>query len=385
MFRKNRPVREDYIVKNKMAIIILGFFIILFSSCSGEKQSGTNEIYIPILADASWLNSDGAFLRGVQLAVEDVNAEYMEKGFHVTINVIDDKALYEKGVEAASMAAEDAAVTAVFNLQNFDVSKTTASILSDSARPVVFAYGAYDSLFIQNNPYVFCTVASFSDLGKAMAAYAVKQGYKRIAVYHNGTQSQEELCTAFELALRDTGSKVVDYVPSIASESEFDGIYSRWQALGVDCAVITQYGLDRAFEVLKMIRAKDKALPVLGEPIFNRANALEAYRDIAEGMVIPSTLVIEESEKLKQLEDRYREKFGRDMDIWSVQGYDMLRMIVDTAVRLNTNDPEKIAEALHDEQGYQGIGRHIAFTEGGAMITDISRLPILTCRNGVFE
>lgn len=372
-------------MKRIITILLCGFYIFLLSSCSNEKQSGTREIYIPVLADASWLNTDGAFMHGVQLAVEDVNKEYASKGFHVTVQVVDDRALYEEGVEAASVTAENNTVTAVFNLQNFDVSKTTAGILSDSGKPTIFPYGAYDSLFTQNNPYVFCTVAAFSDLGKAMAAYAVKQGYQRIAVYHNGTQSQEELCTAFELALKDTGSKVVDYIPSIASDSEFDGIYGRWQALDVDCAVITQYGLDRAFEVLEMIRAKDSDLPVLGEPIFNRANALEVYRDIAEGMAIPSTLVLEQSEKLLQFSERYRQKFDKDMDIWSVQGYDMLRMVVDTAVRLDTNDPQQIAAALHEQQGYQGIGRHIAFTEGGALITDVSRLPILTCRNGVFE
>ena len=372
-------------MKRWIAVLLCGLSLFLLSSCDREEQGGIKEIYVPVLADASWLNTDGAFIHGVQLAVEDVNAEYAAKGFHVTVQVVDDRALYEKGVEAASMAAQDDAVTAVFNLQNFDVSKTTAGILSESGKPTVFPYGAYDSLFTQGNPYVFCSVAAFSDLGEAMAAYAAKQGYQRIAVYHNGTQSQEELCTAFELALQDTGSKVVDYVPSIASESEFDGIYGRWRALGVDCVVITQYGLDKAFEVLAMIRAKDNDLPVLGEPIFNRANALEMYGDLAEGMVVPSTLVIEQNEELARLSERYRQRFGKDMDTWSVQGYDMLRMIVDTAVRLDTNDPGKIAAALHEEQGYQGIGRHIAFTEGGAMITDVSRLPILTCRNGVFE
>lgn len=372
-------------MKRILIILLCGLSIFLLSSCSNEKQSGTREINISVLADASWLNTDGAFMHGVQLAVEDANKEYATKGFHVTVQVVDDKALYEKGVEAASVTAENDTVTAVFNLQNFDVSKTTAGILSDSGKPTIFPYGAYDSLFTQNNPYVFCTVAAFSDLGEAMAAYAVKQSYQRIAVYHNGTQSQEELCTAFELALQDTGSKVVDYIPSIASDSEFDGIYGRWRALDVDCAVITQYGLDRAFEVLEMIRAKDSDLPVLGEPIFNRANALEVYRDISEGMAIPSTLVLEQNEKLLQFGERYRQEFGKDADIWSVQGYDMLRMVVDTAVRLDTNDSRQIAAALHDQQGYQGIGRHIAFTEGGAMITDVSRLPILTCRNGVFE
>ncbi len=343
------------------------------------------DIYIPILADAAWLTSDGAFINGVQLAVENLNSEYSGKGFTIKTAVIDDKALYETGVEEATKLAEDSAVTAVFNLQNFDVSKTTADILAQGRKLTLFPYGAYDSIFTKDNPYLFCGVPSFSDLGRSMAGYAVDQGYKRIAVYHNGKQSQEELVMAFELELLNTGTKVVDYVPSIASENEFDSIYSRWQALDVDCVVISQYGLERAFEVLKMLRSRDKEIAVIGEPIFNRANALAENIEIAEGMVVPSTLVIEKSEKLKTFEEQYRQKYGTEADIWAVQGYDMTRLVVDTAIELDTNDPDKIAKELHDPKGYLGIGRHIAFTKGGAMITDVKRLPILICKDGIFK
>jgi hypothetical protein len=45
----------------------------------------------------------------------------------------------------------------------------------------------------------------------------------------------------------------------------------------------------------------------------------------------------------------------------------------------------KIAGAMHDEKGYQGIGRHITFAKGGAMITDVKKLPILICKDGRFE
>lgn len=372
-------------MKKLLIICICTSFLLMLTSCKNEEKAGGRELYIPILADAAWLTSDGAFINGVQLAVEELNNEYSGRGFIIKTAVIDDKAQYETGVEMATKVAEDSAVTAVLNLQNFDVSKTTAGILAERGKLTLFPYGAYDSLFSRDNPYMFCGVPSFSDLGKAMADYAVKQGYKRIAVYHNGIQSQEELVTAFELALLNTGTKVVDYVPSIASENEFDSIYSRWQALGVDCVVISQYGLDRAFEVLKMLRSRDKEIAVIGEPIFNRANALAENKAISEGMAVPSTLVIEESEKLTAFKERYRQKYGKEADIWAVQGYDMMRLIVDTAVKLDTNDPLKIAGAMHDEKGYQGIGRHITFAKGGAMITDVKKLPILICKDGMFE
>ena len=116
--------------------------------------------------------------------------------------------------------------------------------------------------------------------------------------------------------------------------------------------------------------------------IFNRANALAQYRDIAEGMVVPSTLVLEESERLAAFRERYRQKYGHDPDIWAVQGYDMVRMIADTAARLGTTDPARIAEALHEPAGYQGAGRLIQFEQGGALVVEVHKLPILVCRMG---
>lgn len=372
------------IVKRLLAACICAALVFTSAACRDKEAKSGREIYIPILADNAWLTADGAFINGAALAAEDLNAEYSSKGFAVKTAVIDDKAQYETGVEVATKVAQESNITAVFNLQNFDVSKTTAGILSSSGKLTMFPYGAYDSLFTKNNPYLFCGVSSFSDLGRAMAGYAVKKGYKRAVIYHNGKQSQEELVEAFELALMNTSTKVVDYVPSIASGTEFDSIYSRWQALDADCMVISQYGLDRAFEILKLLRDKDKKIPVIAEPIFNRANALADNKAASEGMVVPSTMVVEESEKLKSFNSKYRQKYGKDADIWAVQGYDMVRLVVDTAVRLDTNNPVEIAKAMHSEQGYDGVQGHISFNAGGALKTDIKKLDMLSCKDGNF-
>jgi branched-chain amino acid transport system substrate-binding protein len=370
----------------KLFIVVMCFALILLStSCASETNKTGGQIYIPILADASWLTSDGAFLNGVHLAEAELNNKYKDKGFKIKTSVIDDKASYETGVEMAMKVSEDSSVTAVFDLQNFDVTNTTAGILSGKGKLTLFPYGAYDNIFTQNNPYVFCGVPSESDLGTAMADYAVKKGYKRIAIYHNGTQAQEELVTAFELALKNTGSKVVDYVPSIDSENDFNTIYSRWKAIGVDCVVISQYGLDPAFQVLKMIRSKDPKIPIIGEPIFDRASALADNKAIAEGLVVPSTLDIKDTEQLRQFKELYKQTYGKEADIWAIQGYDMVGLIMNTAVKLDTNDPTKIAAALENSKGYQGLGRTISFAKGGALITDAKSLPMLICHDGKFN
>ncbi|HPT82903.1 MAG TPA: ABC transporter substrate-binding protein [Limnochordia bacterium] len=374
------PVQKA--VRGCMLAVVLVVF--LLSGCTPQSVSSHKLVYIPILADASWLFADGAFISGVELAVEELNNAYAERGFVFKTEVIDDQASYEEGVKNAAQVAANPEVTAVLNLQNFDVTKTTADMLAEAGKVVFFPYGAYDSLFTRDNPFLFCGVPSFADLGEAMARYVLQMGYKRIAIYYNGVQSQEELVTALELSLLGSECKVVDYVSSIISPSQFTAIDARWRALGVEAVVIAQYGLDPAFKVLEIIRGANRELAVIGEPIFNRAIALAKYKDIAEGMVVPSTLVLEESERLAAFRKRYREKYGHEPDTWAVQGYDLVRLIADTSVQLDTTDPARLAEAFHAEEGYQGVGRLIRFEKGGALVVDVSKLPMLTCRDGQF-
>ena len=254
--------------------------------------------------------------KGVELAVEELNAEYGERGFVIRTAVIDDQARYELGVAKAMELAADPSVTAVLNLQNFDVSKTAADILARSQRPILFPYGAYDSLFTKGNHYLFCGVPSFSDLGHAMAMYVKDHGFRRIAVYCNGVQSQNELVTAFELALMDSQAKIVDYVSSIVSSSHFDPIYNRWEALGVDAVVIAQYGLPEAFAVLAIIRGRDQRLAIIEDPSLTGPMFWHSTKLLS---MVPSTLVLEESSRLTDFHIRYSEVSTAKNDTWAVR------------------------------------------------------------------
>ncbi|SHH18528.1 ABC transporter substrate-binding protein [Desulfosporosinus lacus] len=379
-----RAARGNLSRKQVLGWGLICFILLSLMGCASEQKVNPKELYIPVLGDAAWLKEDGAFISGVELAVEVLNKEYTAEGYTVKTEVIDDLASYDKGVEMATRLSTEKTVTAVINLQDFDVSKTTAGILSEGGKLVFFPYGVFDSLMNQGNNKLFCNVPSFADLGTAMAGYAAQKGFKRIAIYHNGITSQEELATAFELALSSTEGKVVDYVPNISSQSDFETVYSRWKALDVDCVVIAQYGSERAYEVLGMIRNKDNNLAVIGEPIFSTANLLSENKKNAENLVIPSTLIIKESEKLNKFREQYRQKFNKEADIWAVQGYDTMRLITDTCINTGCTDPEILSEILHAAKGYEGVGGTIAFLEGGALKVNVQDLQMLVSRNGQF-
>lgn len=380
---KNRAAKGK--ITGRLAFALLSFLLLGLLGCASEQKVNPHELNIPILGDAAWLKADGSFLNGVELAQEELNKEYSVKGYTIKTQVIDDMGTYDKGVEMAARLGSDKTVTAVVNLQDFAVSKTTAGMLSEDGKLVFFPYGVLDSLMDKGNKMLFCNVPSFVDLGTAMANYAVQKGYKRIAVYHNGDESQDELASAFELALSHSDAKIVDYVPKISSHSDFDTVYSRWKALDVDCVVIAQYGSDKAYELLRMIRNRDKKLAVLGEPVFNAADLLSQNKEIAENLVIPSPLMIKESKKLEQFKEQYRHKFNKEADIWAVQGYDTVRLIADTYVKTGSSDPELLLKALHNPKGYNGLAGNIAFSDGGALIVNVKDINMLIAKDGKFE
>lgn len=80
-------------------LLILPIFLFMLSGCETAVKADEREIYVPVLADAAWLFADGAFISGVNLALEEMSSEYAGKEFVLKTAVIDDQALYETGVE----------------------------------------------------------------------------------------------------------------------------------------------------------------------------------------------------------------------------------------------------------------------------------------------
>ena len=71
------------------------------------------------------------------------------------------------------------------------------------------------------------------------------------------------------------------------------------------------------------------------------------------------------------------------MDSWYIQGYNAVRMIGDTAIRLGTTDAGEIAAALHAD-GYDGTAQVFRFTASGKL-ADVDRTYNVIAADGYAE
>ena len=138
--------------------LLLLFSLVFPAGCGPAEEANHGEILFQY-DDAEWLLADGAFYNGKPRREEAM--QLTPVGFTVKTGLVDD-ALYGGRAKATGLARSGGYSS--LNLQNFDVSKTTA-LYWRKGQGHALSYGAYDSLLPGITP-TSCGVPAFSDLGK---------------------------------------------------------------------------------------------------------------------------------------------------------------------------------------------------------------------------
>jgi len=253
--------------------------------------------------------------------------------------------------------------------QSIDAS---VDFFEDSGKILIAANGMMDkSIAGKKYKYIFRNTFGESEMGASMADHAARAGADRIAIYHSDTEYENNMGMAFSKRALENGLKVLDDVSEIGSQKDFDNIFKRWEAIGVNCVMISQESIADAFSLAERIRKKSDNIKIYGDFSFDAEEMLMEYKEYVEGIIIPTLVPINQSEELDNFNARYEEIYGSVPTWWAAHTYDTVRMVLDTAVQAGSNSPEKIAEGLHSESGYQGITGKIMFDENG-LLTNVN-------------
>ena len=328
--------------------------------------------------------ADDSYTNGIAMAIEDLNALYGDQGYTISYEFYEDGSVFQQGMEALNAIRSDPEITAVVGTSSLNILDVAADVLDSAGKLLVTYYSAPDSLFENGYTMVFRNCYGESDLGRAIAAYAAgREDINRIAIYHSDTDYEQNMVRAFLRGIEGTDTQVVDVATTTPLEAELTTLLERWETLGVDTVFVSQYLAEDAFDILRLVRTANPEINVLGDFSFDYTDYLLADGDVSDEIYIATPIPLEPSAEVDAFYARYREKYGTEPTQWAVQLYDSVRMIVDTAVRIGSTDSADIAQALHDEQGYDGVGGTIAFDAEGRLIGRSPR--IMVSENGMFN
>jgi len=358
---------------NRLVTIAFLLLMIQISGCnSADKElSGDMQLNIAVMGSKQVYDYDPSFLNGVEMAVNDFNRQYSGNGFSAGYKIYDDEYDFEKGVIIAKQLSSDPKITAVIGSHSFNILDASASFFEDSKKILIAANGMMDKSIVNKKyKYVFRNTFGETEMGASMADHAAKAGAGSIAIYHSDTEYENNMGMAFGKRALENGLKVLDDVSEIGSQKDFDNIYKRWEAIGINCVMISQEAIADAFMLAERIRKKSDSMMIYGDFSFDAEEKLMEYKDYVEGIIIPRLVPVSQSKELDEFNARYKDIYGSEPTWWAAHAYDSVRMVLDTAVQAGSNSPKKIAEGLHLKTGYQGITGKIMFNESGILTNE---------------
>ncbi len=370
----------------KVITCLLCFALLMTETGCSTVHSGNNNrsIVIAVMDTQPVYSSDDSYLNGISMAIEDTNLLYGDMGYDISYEFHNDASMFQQGMAIVNQLADDDRITAVLGTSSLNILGVAADVLDSAGKVLVTYYGSSDSLFDNGYTHVFRNTYGAGQMGAAVAAYGAKQGnMSRIAVYHSDTAYEKEVVRDFMRQVSKTDMTVVDVASSTTLEGELDTLLKRWKDLDVDTVFISQYYAEYAFDMLKRVRTMDPNMNVLGDFSFDYTDDLKNYIDVSNKIYIASLLPIDKSEEVNSFSARYTEKYGVAPSLWAVQMYNSVRMVVDTAVKIGSNDPEDIAKALHGADGYNAVGGQIVFDAAGKLTGSSPRIQV--SKNGSFE
>ena len=352
-------------------IFIVGVLFFLLVGCGDWEKRNTSENIeedkkkIVLLGKKSYVYSDEALVRGIEMAIE----ELQEKGVELTWEHIDDNGEYETGISYGGLTAKDDSVLAVLTVQDFDVIDALAPVYEEEKKPFISVQGCNESTLQEGYQYFLSAFTSAEDMGKAVADYCGEKGYTRVVCSHTDTTFELSEMRGFQRNASKNNIDIVDMIQGPSTMTELKSTYYRWETLEVDAvylAHLTYSDTSWMLDIIRYLKGQNPKLQILSDYSLNHAETLEKHGDILEGLVIPAPYSVEENELAKEFKKKYEEKYDTSISNVAMQGYDLVQ-IFGKIIQEGYEDSEEFVEQLKREEGFEGTSGHIHFDKNGKL------------------
>ncbi len=376
--------------------LVLIFLMLIPIGCSREKEEsqktkakteakvGKEKVIkigaiLPLTGDAALYGKRA--LKGLSLAVEEVNSSGGIVGKKIVLIVEDSKSDSKWGVSAANKLINLEHVKVIIGALMSSVTLSIAPICERN-RVILLSPGSSNPKISKAGDYIFRNWPSDSLEGSAMALYATKYlGLKRVAVIAIKNDYGEGLLTVFSQCFKRLGGKI-SYSDFYDKDSNFRELALKAVRSNPDAIYLPGHASGIAI-LCKMIRELDDSLQILSAVGAESPDIIKIAGCAAEGMIYTSpTFASSKSPVYLKFKSLFKEKYDEDPEIFSATAYDAI-FVIKKAMELagSTCDTDKIKDAMYEVKIEGASGMNI-FDKNGDVVKPIA---IKIIRNGTFQ
>jgi len=325
-----------------------------------------------ILIGAAWpwaAQKSLLYEQGMQLAVDQLNAAGGVRGRRLRLLRADDQESVDRGRLVAQDLAKNPDVVAVIgHLQSY-VTIPAAAVYDLSGLVLVSPAATSPELTRKGYRRVFRTTFSDVDVGRQMAEYALRKGYRRLLIYYSRDEYGRGLANAFEEGATGAGAQILErrsYDPSgVSITLSVSQTADAWANLGPD-AVFVAGESKAAAQLARELRRRGVTAPLIGGDALATPTFLAVGGDAVEGTVIATAFSPEApTPEVQRFTAAFRERYGVVPDVAAALGYDAVAVLARAMTQAGSAAPEKVAAALHGLRDWSSVTGNFQFSAAG--------------------
>jgi len=264
--------KNDKVSSFKFQILIFpAIILLLLCSCEtcrdrykerAEKAAGSEGEIVIGIVDSSVPPS--FFLEGVKLAIDEVNEEGGLLGRPVRPVFYDDERSLEQGLKIARDLSENTDVVAVVGHLYSDVAISASVTYEDNGILFISPGATEQDLNLEDSVLTFRNIPSDEDIGRETASFALRRGYKKVAIVYDSESSEKRVAEVFNEHADDLGTEIVAEKSYSGWENDFRLLIADLISEGEFDAVFLGGILPSAGNMIKQMRDMGITVPIIG-------------------------------------------------------------------------------------------------------------------------
>ena len=346
-------------------VLVAAVVIILVFWARSHKEPTTVRIgaVLPLTGDAAQWGVGAQ--RGIQIAVDEVNAAGGIHGKRVVVIFEDDQLQPRIGTQAMQKLVSIDKVPAVIGAISSSVTLAIAPIADENH--VVLISPASTSHDITNaGDFIFRTIPSDIYEGGVMAKFAYNERkYHRVAILAVNAAGTKGMADAFKDTFAPLGGQVTSYELVSQGATDFRASASKVIGTRPQAIYVVGFPLETGHLIKQLVELGFTAQLLSAQPAED-PEVRKIAGSAAEGLILTTTSVDPEtgSEATRAFAKDYMKRYGSLPPVFSYEAYDAARLVLQGMVERGLNGPS-IRDFLYSVRNYDGVSGRFSIDRSG--------------------
>ncbi|MFX3673628.1 MAG: ABC transporter substrate-binding protein [Paenisporosarcina sp.] len=368
---KKRKFTQLAVVSTLLASILTGCAEGSGDSGSGSADGDTIKIGANLELSGGVASFGSSILKGIDLAVEEINKAGGVDGKEIKIIKVDNKSEGPEATNAAIKLTSKDKVTAIIGAATSGNTVAQVQIANNTKTVLLSPSGTSPNVTVNEDGSVneFAFRTSFIDpfQGTVAANFAANElNIKNVAIFADSSSDYAKgLAKSFKETFEEAGGKIVAEEAYVAKDTDFRSTLTRLKSAKPDFIFIPGY-YEEVGLIVKQAREMGIDVPLMGADGWDSPKLVElAGPEALNNTFITNHYSSEDpDEKIQKFVKSFSDKYdGASPDAFSALGYDSVYLLADAIERAGDVDGTKIKDALAETKDLALVSGNVTVDE----------------------